>query len=76
MFPKKRGNLFYDISTAYGRFLCISTMTAPTTTIATIMPATEGRKYCSATDGGAVGCGVGVAGASTMLKIVLAFDGQ
>ena len=74
--PKKRGNLFSDVSTAYGRFLSISTITAPTTAIATIMPATEGRKYMSDKDVG-VRVGPGVAsGAASTVKLVVSLDGQ
>ncbi len=49
---------------------------APTTAIATIMPATEGRKYISDIDGGVgVGCSVGVgAGASTEVMKVDAVE--
>jgi hypothetical protein len=48
--PKEKGKLICDVSTAYGRFLCISTMTAPTTIIAMMMPMTAGTKYRSAAD--------------------------
>jgi hypothetical protein len=75
--PLKKGKVvLLNVADAYGRLLSMSTMTAPTTAIATIMPITDGKKYCSAIVGGAVGCGVGVAGASTMLKVVSSFDGQ
>jgi hypothetical protein len=55
--PKKRGNLFCDVSTAYGRFLSSRNSTAPTTIIAMMMPMTAGTKYRSAAD-----CGIGVGG--------------
>jgi hypothetical protein len=57
LLPKKRGKLFYDISTAYGRFLSSRNSTAPTTIMAMMMPMTAGTKYRSAAD-----CGVGVGG--------------
>jgi hypothetical protein len=76
LFPKKRGGIDFAVSDRYGRFLSISSIRAPTTAIATTMTIDIGRKYCSAIVGGAVGCGVGVASASTMLKVVSSFDGQ
>jgi hypothetical protein len=76
LFPKKRG-IDFAVSDRYGRFLSIITATnAMTTTIAIKIATDIGRKYCSAIVGGAVGSGVGVAGASTMLKAVSALDGQ
>ena len=47
-----------------------------TTIMATNKPANAGIKYVSATDGGCVGSGAGVAAGSTMLKVVCLFDGQ
>jgi len=58
------------------RFLSISTITAPTTAIAAIMPATEGRKYCSAIVAGAcVGSGVASGACSTLIAVSV-YDGQ
>ena len=74
---KKGEERFAACQQPQGRFLSsIIASRAMTTTIAIIMPIDIGRKYCSAVVGGAVGCGVGVAGASTMLKAVSALDGQ
>ncbi len=76
--PLKKGEVeFCTAQLFYGRFLSInSTMTAPTTAIATIMPATEGKKYISAIDGD-VGVGPGVAsGAASTAKAVTACEGQ
>ena len=59
---KKKGNCFLCVF--YGRFLrSNSASNKPTITIATIMPATAGTKYMSATDsaGASVGAGVGAA---------------
>ena len=47
-----------------------------TMTIATKRTVAIGWEYWSATDGAAVGADVGVAGASAMLKVVSASDGQ
>jgi hypothetical protein len=59
--PLKKGKVVLpNVADAYGRLLSMSTMTAPTTAIATIMPITAGTKYVSANDAGiGVGAAVG-----------------
>ena len=51
-------------------------MTTPMIATNTNNPAIAGMKYKSDIEGGVVGAGVAVAGASTMLNVVSAFDGQ
>ena len=61
----------------YGRFLSINrASTAPTMMIATMMPATAGTKYMSATDsaGAAVGAGVAGAGSTTNARLSKTFS--
>ena len=56
---------------SYVRFLSINRRTAPTTAIATMMPATEGRKYNSAIEAGVgVGSAVGWGAATTTAYVV------
>ena len=55
---EKRGDFCVRVLFGY-RFLSIRISTAPTTTIATMIPMVEGTRYMSATDAG-VGVGVGV----------------
>ncbi len=61
--------------TVYGRFLSINkARTAPTTTMATIMPMTAGTKYMSAADCNGAAVGVGVAAGWSTLNDAIAFD--
>jgi hypothetical protein len=60
---KKRKGIFFIFSLIYGRFLRTSKMTAPTTTIAIMIPMTAGTKYRSIVEAG-VGVGVACAAGS------------
>jgi hypothetical protein len=65
-FTKKNGKRVCNpLFLFYGCFLSSRTTAAKPTINATNRPATAGRKYWSAIEGAAVGCGVAVAGAST-----------
>ena len=48
----------------------------PTTNIATMMPATAGTKYMSATDSAGTSVGAGVGAAGSTANEVIACDGQ
>ena len=64
MFKLKKGKDDFFCCGCYGRFLSNKIASkAPTMAIATIMPATAGTKYMSATD-----CGAGVAFLEDMIK--------
>jgi hypothetical protein len=67
---KKREGKYFPLVSPYGRFLRTKMMTVPTTTIAMIIPMIPGTKYRSATEAACVGCGVGVAAASSTTKAV------
>ena len=73
---KGKDDSVFSILGSYGRFLSTRIVIAKHMAIATMIPATAGTKYMSATDsaGACVGAGVGAAASTT--KAAASCDGQ